>query len=201
MKICVFGDSISWGADDCINGGWCDQLKNYLGELSDDTVYNLGVCGDTSKEILARFENEFKARKGEKLYFAIGINDSGCVDTPENPWIDEEQFAQNIQEIIDKAKHLTDEEIIFIGPTNVDETKTNPIKYSRLHYYTNDRIVKFDSTIKEICQKEKTKFISLLDLITVDDTDDGLHPNTVGHEKIFERIKENVSGLIVNDNI
>jgi len=35
MSICVFGDSIGWGAYDPINGGWATLLRNHLDEVLD----------------------------------------------------------------------------------------------------------------------------------------------------------------------
>ena len=42
MKICVFGDSIAWGACDFEKGGWADRLKTYfLAGDNDIDLYNL----------------------------------------------------------------------------------------------------------------------------------------------------------------
>jgi lysophospholipase L1-like esterase len=51
MNICIFGDSITYGAHDPINGGWTTLLRNYLEGKDDDiTTYNLGICGDESSD-------------------------------------------------------------------------------------------------------------------------------------------------------
>ena len=47
MTICVFGDSITWGASDYEKGGWVERLKTYLMKNKNDVdVYNLGVSGE-----------------------------------------------------------------------------------------------------------------------------------------------------------
>ncbi len=81
MVICIFGDSITWGAFDYKNGGWVGRLRNYFEEKDEEIeVYNLGVAGNKTKDLLARFENEVKVRKVDVIVFAIGINDVGRDD-------------------------------------------------------------------------------------------------------------------------
>ena len=47
MTICIFGDSITWGAYDPEQGGWATRLRNYFEKQDNDVdVYNLGISGD-----------------------------------------------------------------------------------------------------------------------------------------------------------
>ena len=61
--ILVCGDSISLGRGESPNIGWVGRLKEYF-ESKDqyNSCFNLGISGDTSTDILTRFENEIKAR-------------------------------------------------------------------------------------------------------------------------------------------
>jgi len=56
-RICVFGASIAWGAWDPDGGGWVTRLRRYF-EINDYDieVYNLGVSGNTTKDLLKRFK-------------------------------------------------------------------------------------------------------------------------------------------------
>ena len=74
QTICVFGDSIAWGASDSEKGGWVERLKIYMGEHRSGNVYNLGVSGDTTNDLLERFEQEAKARESDVIIFAVGTN-------------------------------------------------------------------------------------------------------------------------------
>ncbi len=85
MRILVFGDSITQGFWDT-EGGWVGHISRYYIEqtiktqnYNIPTIFNLGVSGDTSNEVLARFENEVKARlwPGEEIVIIIstGVND------------------------------------------------------------------------------------------------------------------------------
>jgi lysophospholipase L1-like esterase len=75
MIICIFGDSIAWGATDCEKGGWVERLKTEL-MVKDIDVYNLGISGDTTENILKRMDAEAEARNPDIIIFSVGINDA-----------------------------------------------------------------------------------------------------------------------------
>ena len=84
--------------------------------------------------------------------------------------------------------------IVFVGLFPVDETKTTPIPWNRDKYYKNEYIQKYNQTLKVICKENEVYFIDLFhkfkDLNYKDLLEDGLHPNSEGHKKIFEVIKD-----------
>ena len=55
-------------------------------------------------------------------------------------------------------------------------------------YFKGDT-VNYNNIIKKVCEKEKVLFIDILDKIVDKDFYDGLHPNSAGHQKIFEIVK------------
>jgi len=63
MSILVFGDSITWGTADFEHGGWVTRLFIELGRDFEIDVYNLGVSGDKTPDLLERFESESKSRR------------------------------------------------------------------------------------------------------------------------------------------
>jgi len=109
MHILVFGDSITYGAWD-ERGGWAQRLREYIDKknLHDKgfycLVYNLGISGDTTKEILSRFENETKSRledeKDHIFIFSIGTNDCLLLNKEKKMQVEEKQFERNIGKII-----------------------------------------------------------------------------------------------------
>ena len=193
MTICIFGDSITWGASDCEKGGWADQLKNCL-MAEDIDVYNLGISGDTTEELLKRFSIEAEARNPDIIIFAIGINDSLNIDA--NKPISLDKFRDNISLLNDKARNFTDK-IIFIGLTTVDETKTNPYPLSESgKSYNNQDIGEYDDIIRSFCEDNDLIFVDMIGLLINDeDLCDGLHPSSVGHQKMFEIIKNAIEPL------
>jgi len=190
MTICIFGDSIVWGASDCEKGGWADCLKNYL--MDDDIdVYNLGISGDTTEDLLKRFDTEAEARNPDIIIFAIGINDSLSLN--KDGLI---KFQKNISALANKARKFTDK-IIFIGLTSVDESRTTPyLSEETGEAYNNQSIGEYDEIIKSFCEDNNLTFVDVLGLlINDDDLCDGLHPSSIGHQKLFERIKEKIEPI------
>lgn len=188
-SICIFGDSISWGAWDLEKGGWANRLWLHIGKRDENYVelYNLSISGGSSETILQRFEKEATIRKADALIFQTGGNDASCPHSTEDHLISPDKFEENIQNIIDKAKKIT-ENIIFIGLTNCDESKTRPVPWIDLDY-RNDHRSKYDQIIESVCTKNGIPFLPQKPL-SDEDFDDGLHPNSAGHEKIFEQVKD-----------
>lgn len=199
-RIIVFGDSITWGASDYECGGWVSRLKNYFENDSDNDidVYNLGVSGDTTGDLLLRFRIECLARNRHPqiIIFAIGTNDSQYINSKNNPRTPIDKFENNLKELIKQAKEFSNK-IIFIGLTKVDESKLMPVPWSGEKFYDNENVLKYNSVIKNVSEKYKLPFINLFDLLDMDNLDDGLHPNSNGHEKMFLEIKK----FLLSNNI
>lgn len=190
-RICIFGDSITWGAVDPENGGWVAQLRRYFETNDYDiSIYNQGISGDNTDDLLARFEVECKAREPQIIIFAIGVNDSQYIKIKDNPRVSLEKFQNNLVELINQAKKFSDK-IAFIGLTKVEDEKLMPIPWSdEEKFYDNDNVNKYDSVIEKVSSENNLPFLNLLDLLELKDLDDGLHPNTEGHKKIFLKVKD-----------
>lgn len=191
----IFGDSIAWGACDNEMGGWVNRLKKYLANKTEDyfEVYNLGIGGDNSEELLKRFFNENEARKPNSIIIAIGINDSQYIKSKDNPRVPLKRFESNLLELLKQAKKFT-EEVVFVGLTNIDETKMMPTPWESTKYYDDENVALHDSKVKEFCEKNKLKFIEMQGLLNKDDLEDGLHPNAQGHKKMFLRVRDFLEG-------
>lgn len=201
MNICIFGDSITWGAYDPQNGGWVNRLRNYFEEQGGDSdVYNLGISGDSTTDLLERIEIEAKSREANMIVFAIGVNDAQFIHSTNSNRISDSDFENNIEKLFEIAKKFTSK-IIFIGLTLVDETKTKPVPWNTDKTYTNERIKKFDKIIEIFCSENNLKFIPINDLLKNDDLIDGLHPNTQGHIKMFEKIKPEIEFAAKEQNL
>ncbi len=190
-NILIFGDSITYGVYDEELGGFVNRLKL---DLERDykhyyNVYNLGVPGSNTNDLLNRFENECKARLDDTLktiiIFFIGINDSSYKNGGQNIKIGD--YKNNISMLINKAKMFSNK-IMFLGLTNVDESKTTPVNWDNNLYYYNDSIRVYDDVLKETCEKENALYLDLSDAVTKGELSDGLHPNANGHKKIEKKI-------------
>lgn len=188
-SICVFGDSTSWGGWDLEKGGWVNRLWLYIGNRDPDyvEVYNCSISGGTTETILERFEKEAKIRSADALIFQTGGNDAAYEHTPDNYLVSPDKFRENLKEIIERAKKITDK-IIFMDLKNCDQSKTTPVSWIDI-YYTNENIEKYSKIMEEVCRKNNVTFLDLKPLEN-SDFEDGLHPNASGHQKIFEQVKD-----------
>ncbi len=186
MVICVFGDSITWGAWDLTSGGWVNRLRNYYDNNNRDiSVYNNGVDGDYVGDVLKRFDTEVEARDPDAIILAIGINDTSHTSNPAGTNL--EKFEESYKILLEKSEKFTGK-VVIVGLTNVDEN-------SGKHGYKNVEISRFNETVKSIAKTKNIPFIDLFGLLENDELDDGLHPNSSGHKKIFEKVKEALSNL------
>ena len=197
-KILIFGDSITWGACDT-EGGWASRLWGHFykkqREGFDYSVYNLGISGNTTEDLLERFEFETKQRLKEEeeilFIFAIGINDSQFIHSKKALRYTLEEFQENIQKLIDLAKKYSSK-ITFLSLTPVDDSKRDPTPWNTDKSYKKEYVKQFDEKVKEVCEKNKVKYIYMFDKLELNDLEDGLHPNNEGHRKMFGVIKENL---------
>lgn len=189
--ICVFGDSTAWGAWDMEKGGWVNRLWLHIGKRSPDEdyieLYNCSVSGGTTETILEQFESEAKIRNATTLIFQTGGNDASYQATPDNFLVSEEKFKKNIEEVIRRARKITDN-IVFTDLKNCDESKTMPVPWIDI-FYKNENIKKYSKIMEEVCREQNVLFLDVPDL-EKDEFEDGLHPNEKGHKKIFEVVKD-----------
>lgn len=199
-QILVFGDSIAYGAWD-EEGGWVEKLKVFTNKKSIKSnleyycaVYNLAIDGNTTENLLNRLDFEIKQRVcGEEIVFlfAIGLNDSAVMNMNNIEKIPPEKFRQNIKELISMSK-IYSTKIIFFGILPVDELKVDPIPWSMGKSYKNDSILRYNDIIKSVCQEYKIDFVGLFEEFKKEEyrnlLEDGAHPNSAGHEKIYEII-------------
>ncbi len=117
-SICIFGDSVSWGAWDLEKGGWANRLWFHTAKREGENyveIYNCSISGGTTETILERFESEAKIRNADALIFQTGGNDAAYEHTPGNYLVQPEKFRSNLEEIIKRAKKNNPEHR-FYGP-------------------------------------------------------------------------------------
>lgn len=186
MEIGIWGDSITYGAGDSEALGWVGRLRRSLETKDDIGVYNFGVCGDTTDDLLKRFSVEADAIKPNIIVFAIGINDSKYPAGETENIIPLEKYKQNMRVLLNLARGYTDK-IYIVGATKVDE---NIVRGSGTRF-VNETIQTYNDFLKDFSKEEGLIFIDVFNTIdTSTDLDDGLHPNASGYEKLFKTIRE-----------
>ena len=188
MEIGIWGDSITFGSCDSEALGWAGRLRKTLPTDDYNQLYNFGICGETSEDLLKRFDIEAKAIGPDTIVFAIGINDSKFPSESDINKIPPVKFEENLNELLQQAKNYT-AQITLVGLTRVDD-EWRSVRGSR---FLNEEIEKYDSIIKKVADEHNYRFISVIDVVDpITDLADGLHPNATGYQRMFEKIKSEV---------
>lgn len=202
MNILFFGDSITWGAWD-EDGGWVNRIKKIVDKkiISSNfgyyhDIYNIGISGDNTNDLLERFDSETLSRVDEDnqtiFVFAIGINDSQFVKEIGNR-IPVDQFENNLRKLVIKARSHGDK-IIFVGLFPTDDSKTDPTIWDSNKSYKLEYVSQYNKIIEKVAKDESLEFIDIYnEFISKNYKElliDGLHPNTEGHKQISEIISK-----------
>jgi acyl-CoA thioesterase I len=185
MTIGIWGDSIVYGSCDSEALGWAGRLRKALPTDDYNNLYNFGICGDTSADVLRRFQIEVDAIEPDKIVFAFGINDSKFPNDTSEHNVSLDSYEKNLEELITTAKKYT-EEIIIVGATKVDDEWRS----ARGSRFMNEEIQKFNEVMKQVASRHNLGYIDVFETLDPSsDLDDGLHPNATGYQKMFEVIK------------
>lgn len=203
VQVLVFGDSITYGAWDT-QGGWVQRLRSFIDKrnISDPRyfclVFNQGISGDKSTDLLRRMRFETEQRLDEdkpETVFIIGIGGNDSVfdkETGRNR-TSEKKYEENVGRLIKIAKGYTSK-IVFVGLLPADEAKSAPVPWRMNLYYQNEYLKRYNGITRSVCSKNDVPFIELFDkFIKKKDyqklLEDGLHPTDKGHELIFQEVK------------
>ena len=191
-RIVCFGASSTHGRNDAAGGGFVGKLKAHHEPLADENlVYNLGIPGQTTGDMLKRFAAETAARRPHLIIFYSGYNDIVRRPRPNaSPQLDIEQYKSNLKTLFEGGKAIA--EILIILPLPFIPEKTAPFKNSQWHY------LKSDADLYITAQKEVALDLGLpvIDLyfkpskhpLSALLSEDGLHPSSLGHDLIFESL-------------
>lgn len=148
-------------------------------------VYNSGIAGNMTKDILENMENRVFAYNPTKVFILIGTNDlvySG---------LDNDGIKNNIEEIINKIYEKNSNIKIYIEsiyPVN------NSINKEIVETRTNENIKDLNNKIEKICNNKCT-YINMYDNLTDKNgnmkriyTVDGLHLNKIGYKVITNKL-------------
>lgn len=183
MEIGIWGDSITYGECDNEGLGWVGRLRNSFPIEDYVGVYNRGICGDTSSNLLKRFSAEADSIKPNKIIFAIGINESKYSAGSTTNYVSLENFKENMSSLVRQAKMHT-QTIYLVSATKVDDAA----RPSGTRFENKD-IQIYNSSLKEISEAENLVFIDVFETLNPStDLYDGLHPNSEGYQKLFTEI-------------
>lgn len=200
MNILIFGDSITQGFHDTKMGGWVNRLAIHLmdkevegDQYGDYSVFNLGIFGDNSADLIKRLPTELATRMdkdGGLVIIAIGTNDSYfSVETRESK-ISLDEFEKNLRSCVDLAKEKS-AKVCLVSPIPVIDKMLQPIPWKTTHCYSNERLDEYKEIVKKVATKTGCLLIETQDVFNPNPEDylpDGVHPNAEGHRLVFERV-------------
>lgn len=199
MQILAFGASITWGSWDS-EGGWVDRLKHHYFQYMEKhpeewvEVFNLGICGQTSQDLVKRFQSESEPRispdKDETVFlFAFGGNDAAFVPAQNSFIVPPDEFKKNLQQVVREAKTTT-KHVALLTITPLDESAPDFAEPEKVR--KNEYVEMYNKELRDLAAEEQVGLIDVhsafLETKQSLFCEDGLHPNTRGHEIIFKKV-------------
>ena len=193
-NIAVFGDSIARWAWDRELWWRVNRLRLFIDREYADVfslVYNCAVDWDTSERMLKRFEVECASRTTTLVIFAVWINDAAWLIDKQEHQVPLDQYKNNMIQLISLAKQQpTVQDVVCLGLTSVDESKTVPLLRDSNIECRNAYIKQYDDILKSVCEEQSVWYIDIFNDVDNSDLDDGEHPTIWWHQKIFERVRD-----------
>ena len=195
-RIFCFGDSITLGYNDSAGLGWPGRLGRGLVHDGDSVaIYNLGINGDTSQDIAARWRIEAEARSRDAtglMLFAFGFNDAAKADGGDLQ-VDLATSINTARAILSEAKSISD--VLWIGPTPLDES-VNPMQTEFASWdMRNDDIARYDEAYASLARDIAVDYLRLFPGLLTSPryqaalvAGDRVHPGDDGYAMIAERI-------------
>ena len=176
IQIGIWGDSIVHGGCDVELGGWVNRLRLYLAKRElGDHVFNLGLGGQTSAQVLARLATEIEARAGHIDYVMIGVGTNDLMYELRGEKTSAE-FQANLEQICECIRASNKKGILLSMPPRQIE----------------DRGIgeKLDAIMRATAEAFQMGWIDLGRALRPEHLlPDGVHPNAAGHERLFQEVK------------
>ncbi len=196
LMIMCFGDSITYGY--CAEYG-TDYVSLFKKKVSDDfpgeniTIRNRGVNGESSRDGLARIDNELESYSPDLVIMLFGSNDSAY-----SSWyhVGYEEFSHNYDLIISKIKSEGAEIILITPPPVIEDNDVPFIENSVLEGYCDiikEKADKFGLSLIDMNKafKEHGALPELLQW-------DGIHISTEGYRLFFDTVYKTARPIIEN---
>ena len=197
-KIFFQGDSITDAGRDKRNNhylsGYSLIVANALGDKFE--YVNYGLSGDTSRHVLLRHEKEFLHEKPDYLVYMIGINDVWRhFGDHLNDAVSKEECVSNIKEVIKISKRINPNvKIIYVEPYLVPG---NIPALKNADQLFKSHLKEIRNNIPQLVDKYIYTYEEFLDLTKKGEliSNDGVHPNEHGQEKIAHKIVDAINSL------
>ena len=159
-------------------------------------VTNSGISGNTSRDLLARYDRDVVALQPDWVSICIGINDVWHRHGPEKIMTTDAQLELNYREILKRIKAETNAKIIILSPYLLDAEITQ---------YMKEDLVTVLPIIKGLADEYADAYIPLQELFAeaiktqpapLYYSPDGVHPNENGAKFIAEHYAKAVEKIL-----
>ncbi len=195
-RIAAIGASTCHGNVDPEHGGFVGRLRQWHeAQKPTNSVFNLGVPGDTTTGILNRMNAEMKPRAPQLILVQHGINDIRREGSAEAPNAESrEDFQNNLRRIIIRAQSYAD--VVFVGVHPINQAVTNPV-YWAPHYFLSEDVRLYAQTAAEVCADMDVGYIDIFSAWSASTYDhfldkNGIHANAAGHEMIYSLVLQHL---------
>jgi acyl-CoA thioesterase-1 len=186
IRICFFGDSFLNGTLDESYLGWparvCATLPHQV------THYNLGIRGNTSQDIEARWQDEaarrWKPGTESRLFFSFGTNDASLENGLQR--VPTGESVRSAWTILTRAKQTGP--VLFMGPPAAELEARNEA-FGRLQLLSQ--------RYAELARELSIPYLDLFSLTRDSDAwhaavrrGDGVHPDAAGYALLANLVSE-----------
>ncbi len=164
-KLLLFGDSVTdmnkkepgEGLFEAIGVGYAADLQSFFATSYPDyniRVINKGVSGNTSRDLVARYEKDVVPYRPENLLICIGINDVWRqFDTPliYEDAVSLEEYEENLTHIIESSKEFV-KKLILVTPYYIEENENDRMRA---------RMDEYSAVVKKLAEKYDAVFVDM----------------------------------------
>jgi lysophospholipase L1-like esterase len=180
MRICFIGDSFVNGTGDPKCLGWTGRICVAAKQSGSDlTYYNLGIRGDTTQDILYRWQAEVKCRlkieHGGRIVFSFGTNDTTIENGTRR--IKADESLNNTRQILTSARQMYP--VMMVSPPPINDVEQNL------------RTQELSSRIALLCQEINIPYLDVFtplqnSSIWLEEVAavDGAHPGAAGYGEL-----------------
>lgn len=194
IRICFVGESFVNGTGDPECLGWTGRIcVNANQKGYDITYYNLGVRGETSRNLKQRWLTEVSYRLRQeydgRVVFSFGANDTGTNGIKQG--IDLAESSENIRSILSEAKQRYP--VLMVGPPPCGDINQEKMNQTQANLSQQFALV---------CNELDVPYLDVFSLLvksplwlTEAKANDGAHPSSAGYAE-FAAIVQSWSGWL-----
>jgi lysophospholipase L1-like esterase len=167
-------------------------------EEEDFQIWNLGIPGEDSRQLLERMDEELERRIYQPMQrviiLQIGCNDIQYLEEKDENRIAKEEFRENLEKLVNKSREYA-EKVVLISEAYI--TIDGPIPWAEEKELSDERLQKYVEIQRQVAREKKVRFIDLRKEFSKKNWEkvlkDGCHPDGGGHRKICREVEKKLS--------